>query len=96
MVLNSKALFCYLLLILPVLSGCPTDPVRPPTEVKVAVPTPRKVKVPNKPIMPLDSASRKDPLEVNLKKALAEIELRRGYEKELETAVSACNKDNSD
>lgn len=88
--LNKIPLFGLLLL----LSSCAYQPTIPPKVItaEVAIPVTRKVAIPVKPEMPLQSASSKEPFDVLIKKALAEIELRKSYELELETSVDACNK----
>ena len=77
-------------------SGCSLIPFFqpvPPTVItaKVAVPVVRKVIVPDKPVMPLQSASSKEPMDTLTKKALSEIELRKAYELLLEDSINACN-----
>ena len=78
------------------ISGCSLIPFSkpvPPTVItaKVVVPVVRKVVVPDKPMMPLVGASAKEPLDVLMKKALSEIELRKAYELLLEDSINACN-----
>jgi hypothetical protein len=57
----------------------------------VQVNVPCKVTMPSKPVMPLtDTGNIKDDIFVKSKKALAEIDLRKGYEAELEAAAGSC------
>jgi hypothetical protein len=72
------------------LSAC--TPVETIREVKVPVIIPCVDQLPNKPSMPLQEAGPEEDLFVLTKKALAEIELRKGYEGELESALVACKK----
>lgn len=76
--------------VLLLLSGCFASA---PTIVdhNVMVTVPCKVTLPAKPQMPLtDSGDVKDDMFVKTKKALAEIELRKGYEEQLEAAAESC------
>lgn len=62
-------------------------------EVKVPVPVPCKVTSPERPVMPLEQAKKDESdIFVIVKKALAEIEFRQGYETKLEAAIQECNK----
>lgn len=62
-------------------------------EVKVPVPIPCKIVSPDKPIYPLQEAKKDEKdIFVITQKALAEIELRQGYETKLEVAITECNK----
>ena len=62
-------------------------------EVKVPVPIACKVIVPERPLMPLEQAKKEEAdIFIIMKKALAEIELRQGYETKLESAIIECNK----
>lgn len=71
------------------LTGCATREKIVRHDVMVTVPC--KISVPNKPVMPLtNNASRKDPVDVKTAKALAEIEVRKAYEKKLEAAARSC------
>lgn len=75
------------------LSGCglfqPRVEIR---EVKVPVPVPCKIIEPEKPVMPFQESDPDENIFVKMKKALAEIELRQGYEVKLEAAIKECNK----
>jgi hypothetical protein len=81
-----------LILALPlvVLCGCAQLPPKI-VDHNVMVPVPCKVTPPVKPVMPLsDTGSTSDDIFVKVKKALAEIDVRKGYEAELEAAVGSC------
>jgi len=81
-----------LLLSVLLLAGCVTN--QPPNVVdhNIMVTIPCKVVIPVKPVMPLtDTATVDDDLFVKSKKALAEIELRKGYEGEIEAAAKSCS-----
>ena len=57
----------------------------------VLVSVPCKVTMPQKPVMPLtEEGSINDDIFVKTKKALAEIEYRKGYENLLESAIGSC------
>jgi len=62
-------------------------------EVKVPVPVPCRIVSPEKPVYPLQEAKKDEANIFNItQKALAEIELRQGYETKLEAAITECNK----
>lgn len=74
-----------------IITGCCAS--KPPTIItnKVMVPVPCKITIPSKPVMPLtDTGDIMDDIFVKSKKALAEINIRKGYEAELEAAVGSC------
>lgn len=75
------------------LSGCDTIPRQPTIiTVEVPVPVPCNIKAPEVPSWPLQTAPKDEKnIYVNVKKALAEIELRKGYEGKLEAAIKKCN-----
>lgn len=75
------------------LIGCGTLKDLVVTEIKVPVIIPCKIVAPDKPVMPLQEA-KKDETDIFVitQKALAEIELRIGYETKLEAAIIECNK----
>lgn len=85
------------LLILPVallLSGCFGTFGNKGTveKISVPIPVPCNIIAPIKPVMPLDSIEKTETdISIWTKAALAEIELRKGYELELETAITSCN-----
>lgn len=57
----------------------------------VIVQVPCNVTMPDKPVFPLtDSGNVKDDIFLKTKKALAEIEQRKGYESKLEAAAQSC------
>lgn len=57
----------------------------------VIVQVPCNVTMPDKPVLPLtDSGDVKDDIFLKSKKALAEIEARKGYETKLEAAAQSC------
>lgn len=75
------------------LSGCVTNPPKPSViTVEVPVPTPCRIKAPEVPSWPLQSSSVDETsVYKNSQLALAEIELRKGYEIKLEAAIKECN-----
>ncbi len=80
------------LLFLLLLSGCQSLGQVVTQEVKIPVPVPCKIVSPAKPVMPLQEAEATEGnIFVILQLALAEIELRQGYETELEVAITTCN-----
>jgi hypothetical protein len=76
------------LLALTALTGC--TPQVAVKEIYVAVATPCISTFPDKPVMPLQAASKDEDLHSKTKKALAEIELRKGYEEKLEALLIPC------
>lgn len=67
------------------------EPVQVIVDHKIEVNIPCKIHMPEKPIMPLtDTAKAEDDIFLKTKKALAETELRKGYEDKLEAAAGAC------
>lgn len=78
-------------IVLALLAGCGSTPPRMVT-VKVPVPVECREPVPERPAMPTDSLTRADPLDTKVKAALAEIELREGYEIKLVAALVACTR----
>lgn len=81
-----------LVLFLVFISGCSPLPTREVVvDHNVQVNIPCKITPPQKPVMPLtDSGKIEEDIFVKTQKALAELELRKGYEKQLETAVESC------
>ena len=66
-------------------------PIQVVVEHKVLVTIPCKVALPTKPSMPLtDSGDMRDDIFIKTKKALAEIDLRKGYEAQLESSARSC------
>jgi hypothetical protein len=83
----------FFILIIVSLSGCSTMKDLVVTEVKVPVIVPCRIVAPDKPAMPLTDALNLDGDIFSItQKALAEIELRKGYEVKLESAIKECNK----
>lgn len=74
------------LLALAVLTGCATTS----EIVKVPVPVECRVAVPNRPAMPTESLGDHSTLDDIVRAALAELELREGYELELRAALATC------
>lgn len=68
----------------------PPEPVIDVRTVRVAVPVPCREPVPPRPDMPLDSYSAAAGLDGFVAAALAEREVREGWEGELLTALRAC------
>lgn len=59
--------------------------------VKVPVSVPCKVELPSEPVYPLDTAKESEDLFSKVKKALAELEIRRAYETKLKAAAKSCS-----
>ena len=74
------------------LSGCCTTACKPTVvDRNVMITIPCKISVPEKPAMPLtDSGKQEEDIFNKTKKALAELDIRRGYESELEAAIESC------
>jgi hypothetical protein len=73
------------------LSACCTpEIIKEPIEVKVPVSVPCKIAKVDKPVMPFDGLKKEDSLFDKGKAALAELELRIAYEKQLEAAIKEC------
>ena len=73
------------------LTGCciPKAPIV--VDHKVMVTVPCKTILPARPVMPLtDTGKVEDDIFVKSKKALAEIDIRKGYEAQLEAAARSC------
>lgn len=77
-----------LIVLLGLLAGCSNT--GPALQVKVPVPVECKEQEPERPVMPTDSLGPKDSLFVKAQAAMAEIELREGYEGKLRAALRAC------
>ena len=78
---------------LTLLASCAsTTPATPVIPAEVQVPITVRCKAPNvdRPVWPLQTSTGTEPLDVLVRNALAEIELRKGYEEKLEAAVEAC------
>ena len=76
------------------LSGCGCFQKKDGPGVITEVPIPVKCKIatPEKPYMPMQNAIPGENIFVKFKKALSEIEFRKGYEIKLEEAITECNK----
>ena len=72
-----------------VLAGC-AAPVERLVTVKVPVPVPCDVKVPERPAMPLEAIRAPYTVDAWIGRAIAQDGLRAAYELELETALGAC------
>lgn len=74
------------------LVGCTADPIieSKTVEVKIPIPVPCKIKPVERPQSPLDSLKKEDDLHTKAKAILAQIELDRGYQTELEAAIKEC------
>lgn len=71
--------------------GCATpEPVIDVRTVNVAVPVPCREPVPTRPDMPTEALEHRPTLDQFVAAAIAEIELREGYELQLMTALRAC------
>jgi hypothetical protein len=81
------ALLVALMGLVGVLSACGVAPIQ---TVKVPVPVECRVEVPARPAMPTELLSPGVDLDRFSASALAEIELREGYEGELRAALGAC------
>ena len=74
------------------ITACGTTEKLVVKEVSVPVPIPCNIIAPKKPPMPLDGVNPEETdIFVWSKSALGEIELRKGYEHELEAAITSCN-----
>lgn len=79
----------YVFVALPIMAGCET--IRPDTQVvKVPVPVKCQQTEPQRPVMPTESLSTTDTQDTKTASALAEIDIREGYEVQLRTALRAC------
>lgn len=84
------------LAILLALAGCVTPPKPEIVKVEMPIPVPCNIIPPKKPVMPFTEAvntdtSGKTDVFADVKRMLAEIENRIGYESELEAAIKSCN-----
>nr|WP_295978879.1 hypothetical protein [uncultured Variovorax sp.] len=69
------------------LAGCGSAPTR---TLKVPVPVECRVVVPARPVMPTEQLAAAADLDQFVAAAMAEIELREGYEGELRSRLGAC------
>ena len=73
------------------LTGCGT--IQPgTTTVKVPIPVKCLAEEPRRPVMPTETLSAKDSQDTKVAAALAEIDIREGYEGELLVALRSCKK----
>lgn len=86
-----KTTILTILLASTLLSGCFATMPGAVTEVLVPVPVPCNINAPSMPSWPFQTASGSDDIFTSVKKMLAEIELRKGYEIEMEAAIKGCN-----
>lgn len=85
-IIHKLILTCTLLLI----AGCAI--LAPKIEkVEVPIPVPCNIIPPSKPSMPFSEVDLTGNIFTDTKRALAEIQLRIGYEVQLEAAIKACN-----
>lgn len=80
-----------LVIVVGLLAGCAAPPGAP-VLVKVPVPVECREDVPERPAMPTEALTRAHPLDAKVAAALAEIELREGYEGRLLQALQACRR----
>jgi hypothetical protein len=71
--------------------GCASNPFVKVVTVDVPVPIPCNIVAPRKPVMPFSDSPFSEDIFVNAKTMVAEIEIRMGYEVQLEAAITACN-----
>lgn len=81
--------FLLILLVL-ALAGCASVKPKPPQIVNVAVPVPCKIEPIEKPDMPTDKLKKTDNIYTKVQAAFAEIDIREGYEGQLEAAIKGC------
>lgn len=72
------------------LTGCTTAPQLQP--VKIPVPVECRETVPDRPAMPMDAVKQADTLDRKTAAALAELEVREGYEGKLRAALEGCTR----
>lgn len=82
--------FLVLVVLLALLAGCGAPGQL--QAVNVAIPVECREQEPGRPVMPTESLQVTDALDVKAKAALAEIELREGYEGELLAALRGCTR----
>lgn len=83
----------YLLLLL-LLTGCASQVIKEPVEVKVPVPVPCEIKAPSKPIIVTQSLGKDASRFTWLKERLKDAEKLEIYTIQLEVALGACNGSN--
>lgn len=72
------------------LAGCSSAPQL--QAVKIPVPVECRVQVPSRPAMPTEALTPASTLDAIVQAALAEIELREGFEIELQAALGSCTR----
>lgn len=72
------------------LVGCASMKPQPPQIVNVAVPVPCKIQTIKRPDMPTDKLKKSDNIYVKTQAAFAEIDIRQGYEDQLNAAIEGC------
>ena len=77
-------------LLLAALASCAQQPIYQPVDVSVPMTVPCAAPTITQPNWPLRSVAPQALLTDKVKMALAELELRKAYEAELESAVKAC------
>ena len=78
------------LILLAALASCAQQPIYQPVDVSVPLAVPCKTPAIMRPNWPLRKMPPQMPLFDKVKTALAELELHKAYEAELEAAVKAC------
>ena len=78
------------LILLASLGACAQQPIYQPVDVQMPVAVPCTVPAPTQPVWPLRSVPSQASLYDKTKTALAELELRKAYETELESAIKSC------
>jgi hypothetical protein len=75
------------------LTGCATaapEPIIDVRTVNIAIPVPCREAIPDRPAMPTEALIHRPTLDEFIAAAIAEIELREGYEGQLRAALVAC------
>lgn len=73
------------------LTGCGTITRTVIEKIEVPLPIPCNIVPPQKPVMPFSETGPSEDIFDNVKRLLAEIQERIGYEVQLEAAIKACN-----
>lgn len=84
--------FALILLAFLSLAGCASTVTVKEIKVPIPVPCIDAAAVPSTPSLPLQHSGDNEDLLTYTKRALAEIEFRKGYEAELEAVIKACTK----
>lgn len=80
-----------LIVLLLLLTGCTSQPIYKPVEVKVPVAVPCAAKLPAAPAWPTLAVAPVATMTERTKALAAENELRKGYEVRLRAAIAGCN-----